>query len=157
MDEYKRCPDCAEMVRAQARRCRYCGYRFAGSLLPSLAQLVRRPPPPARLEDVLSGWGTDLAAGETVAFFGFCKLEHDDGYLLLTGARVIFYVSRGSRAVIEWPLADLRGVEIARHRGVRELRLAGVQRTVTIRRFVTRQALEEAAAHLRRALSQPTS
>ena len=26
--EYKECPDCAEMVRARARKCRFCGYRF---------------------------------------------------------------------------------------------------------------------------------
>lgn len=157
MDEYKRCPDCAEMVRAQARRCRFCGYRFLGASLPSLADLFRRPPPAARLEDVLAGWGTDLADGETIAFFGFCRLEHDDGYLLLTGARVIFYVSRGARAVIEWPLTDLRGVEITRHRGARELRLAGVHRVAAFRRFASRQALDDVAAQLQRALSQPTS
>jgi hypothetical protein len=27
-DEYKECPDCAEMVRARARICRFCGYQF---------------------------------------------------------------------------------------------------------------------------------
>ncbi|NIM96431.1 MAG: hypothetical protein GTO18_22250 [Anaerolineales bacterium] len=26
--EYKECPDCAEMVRVRARKCRFCGYRF---------------------------------------------------------------------------------------------------------------------------------
>jgi hypothetical protein len=26
--EYKECPDCAEMVRARARKCRFCDYRF---------------------------------------------------------------------------------------------------------------------------------
>jgi Uncharacterised protein family UPF0547 len=26
---HKRCPDCAERVRADARVCRHCGYRFA--------------------------------------------------------------------------------------------------------------------------------
>jgi hypothetical protein len=27
--EWKTCPDCAEEVRAAARKCRFCGYRFA--------------------------------------------------------------------------------------------------------------------------------
>lgn len=27
-DEYKECPDCAELVRARARICRFCGYQF---------------------------------------------------------------------------------------------------------------------------------
>jgi hypothetical protein len=28
IDEYKECPECAEMVRARAKKCRFCGYRF---------------------------------------------------------------------------------------------------------------------------------
>jgi hypothetical protein len=31
--EYKTCPDCAEDVRAAARKCRFCGYMFEGSTL----------------------------------------------------------------------------------------------------------------------------
>lgn len=27
-NEYKECPECAEMVRAKAKKCRFCGYRF---------------------------------------------------------------------------------------------------------------------------------
>jgi len=30
-DEFKKCPDCAEVVRAEARKCRFCGYDFIAS------------------------------------------------------------------------------------------------------------------------------
>jgi hypothetical protein len=29
--EFKTCPDCAEQVRAAARKCRFCGYMFTGA------------------------------------------------------------------------------------------------------------------------------
>lgn len=33
--DYKTCPDCAEEVRAAARKCRFCGYMFADEQVPS--------------------------------------------------------------------------------------------------------------------------
>ena len=152
MDEYKRCPDCAEMVRAQARRCRYCGYRFEGVQVPTLLDLLRRQPPTARLEDVLAGWGTDLAQGEDVRFFGFCRLDRDDGYLLVTNARVLFYSSRGARALLELPLDVVSHVETAWRRAIRELRIVGPNGAVSFSRFASRRALEDVAGRLRQGI-----
>lgn len=46
----KRCPDCAEDVRAQARKCRFCGYQFDESTIPPEPEHVTAPqgeiPPP---------------------------------------------------------------------------------------------------------------
>jgi Uncharacterised protein family UPF0547 len=43
----KTCPDCAEMVKAEARVCRFCGYRF------DLAEAEQRR---AEEEASLTGW-----------------------------------------------------------------------------------------------------
>jgi hypothetical protein len=49
--EKKRCPDCAELVRPQAKKCRYCGYVFPNLNTPgfpvSTSQLDR--PEPAKI------------------------------------------------------------------------------------------------------------
>jgi hypothetical protein len=38
VDDYKTCPDCAEMVKAAARKCRFCGYRFDDEVNDSIAE-----------------------------------------------------------------------------------------------------------------------
>lgn len=104
-EEHKRCPDCAELVLAAARKCRYCGYRFdQASYGGSLADLLRRPKSTtASLPELLSRWGTELRPDETVGYFGHCRLDTRPGYLLVTRDRVAFFAGRRQERVIDWP------------------------------------------------------
>jgi len=140
-DEHKRCPDCAEQVLAAARKCRYCGYRFdrAGAATRSgggsMIDFLIRPKSTMTLPDLLAEWGSGLAAGEQVAHFGYCRLDSEFGFLLITSARVAFFAGRGERRLIEWPRDQVR-VEAGR----RSLRLTGPDREVALTRLESRAA-----------------
>src|SRR5579871_2127931 len=150
MDEYKRCPDCAEMVRAQARKCRFCGYRFEGRQpTPTLLDWLRPRRSDMRLPELLAGWGTDLAEGEAIDFFGFCRLGEDDGYLLVTSARALFYGARGASVLLAWQLDAVRAVEPHERWGRRLVRVTGPDRTVTLSGFASRAVAGEVAERLR--------
>lgn len=150
-EEYKRCPDCAEQVLAAARKCRYCGYRFAraaGGARPangSLIDLIIRPKTTITLPDLLADWGSELAVGEQVTHFGYCRLDSRDGFLLVTGARVAFFAGRGEERLLEWPRDSVRAEEAGR----RTLRLTGPGRELTLSRFESRGALLAVASQLR--------
>jgi len=150
--DLKRCPDCAEQVQGQARVCRFCGFRFgAGSVGPF--DFLRRPRSTVPLPSLLAEWGSALAQGEDVAFFAYCRLGADDGYLLVTTARIAFFGSRGAARLLDWTLAELRGVEqIGRPWRGRGIELRGPDRRVSLRRFGSRRQRERLAA----VLSPPT-
>jgi len=145
MRDEKTCPDCAERVLAQARVCRYCGYRFAGAPPRSLLDWFRRPADPKPLPELLLDWGTELSADEEVAFFGLCDVESDAVFVLVTNRRLVFFTQRGARKLLEWTLEAVHDVEIeGRGRGA-SLRLSGELGSVTLRHFVSETALREAA------------
>jgi hypothetical protein len=153
-DELKKCPDCAEMVRAEARVCRFCGYRFDGTRRAtggagSLGEfLIRRSRTSVPLPELLAGWGVELGEGETAGYFGYCGLDDAHGFLLITNRRLAFFAGRRNELKLEWPLGDVRGVERAGRWGGRQLRVTGPERTVVLRRFDSAQALDEVAGRL---------
>lgn len=93
---FKQCPDCAEMVRAQARKCRYCGYRFEPPASTS------KSGSPASVPELLAQWGNELEEGEHVAFFvhahgvGSAAAPNGivDGFLVVTDRRLAFYAPK---------------------------------------------------------------
>jgi hypothetical protein len=155
MREEKTCPDCAELVAAQARVCRFCGYRFASAPLTSELHWLRRPKDTRSLPEFLLDWGMALSEREEVAFFGLCEMDGSTGFLLVTTLRVAFFVLRGSRKLLDWPLEQLRDVEI-RGRGARaSIYVSGEAGEVTLRHFASKAAVREVAETLRRLASVP--
>lgn len=118
----KRCPDCAETILEAARKCRYCGYRFADPP-PQGLSLRRGRRADATLEELLQSWGERLAPGERADPPIFASLGKLDGYLLITDRRVAFFgIPAGeSRGVVEHllhpptqrKLAEMRLTELA--------------------------------------------
>ena len=149
VDGFKKCPDCAEMVRAEARVCRFCGYRFDGARRSSggsaLGDLLRRPRVEMALPEVLAEWGFFLGEDETVAYFGYGRLNSAYGFLAITDRRVAFFSGRRGRRMLDWARADVRAVEPRRGWGGRQLRLSGPRGGVTLGRFESRHALETIA------------
>lgn len=108
---FKQCPDCAEMVRAQARKCRFCGYRFdepaasgpgrgSRAARGALGALTARGGSPASVTELLAQWGHELEQGEHVAFFvsaeavGSAAEPGGVGFLVVTDRRLAFYVPK---------------------------------------------------------------
>jgi hypothetical protein len=132
MDETKQCPDCAEQVLAQARKCRYCGYRFdrraRSPLFGDLLGNLRKDAPDATLPRLLADWGVGLADGEKVRFFRLVEIDGQTGYLLVTGSRLVFFAARGRSQydqLLELPLARASTTPVHGRLRRRGLRLSG--------------------------------
>ena len=146
---YKRCPDCAEDVREQATRCRFCGHSFVPRLPAGGAlDFLRRPRPTPTGEELLASWGVELDAGETLERLVFCRLGDTDGYLVLTGRRALFFTARKPRCLLEAEHAAISGsVHSGRlTRSWIELIVGG--RTVALGGFVSRDELASVARTL---------
>jgi len=156
MEPQKQCPDCAEMVRAEARVCSFCGYRFDGarrddrrggssSATGALADLLRRPKAARSLTEILENWGLELDLEETVAHFGYCTLDRAHGFLLITTARLAFFAGRSGDRLLDWPLSEIRAVERESGWTGGRLLVTGADRSVLLGRLESRQALDDVA------------
>jgi hypothetical protein len=163
--ETKPCPDCAEDILAKAQVCRFCGYRFSPPVRsPSPFSFLRPAATTPDLPALLEGWGVELAEDEEIAFFALGQERDQDGYLLVTNARVIFFaqaMGRGRfarrspipRERFNVPIAQIRDVEAgSAHRwGKTWLRLTGPLETVTLSGFTSKHSAGEVANYLRTA------
>jgi hypothetical protein len=118
----KACPDCAEMVLAAARKCRYCGYEFrpatsAPSTPGLFSFLMRRSAPPLTMTETLEQLGIELDPGERLDGLWLGRAYGSDGYVVLTDAR-LFFAAGLRRAPANPPprqhsLDELAGAEVA--------------------------------------------
>jgi hypothetical protein len=119
----KACPDCAELVLAAARKCRYCGYEFRPAAAPAPANislfafLLRRSAPKLTTTETLQQLGVELETGERLDGLWLGRAYNSDGYVVLTDARLIFAAglrpSPGNPAPRQHGLDELAGAEIA--------------------------------------------
>ncbi|HEX7300857.1 MAG TPA: zinc ribbon domain-containing protein [Solirubrobacteraceae bacterium] len=101
MSETKQCPDCAERVLSEARKCRYCGYRFDRG---------------TTVSQIVAEWGAALDDDEEVVSFWPADVDGQPGYALVTEHRFVFFAhvarSRYDKR-LEHPIADLSHVQLA--------------------------------------------
>ena len=145
----KRCPDCAEDVREQARRCRFCGHSFApGRPAGGALDFLRRPKETASAEDLLASWGAELDVGEALERLIFCRLDDVDGYLVLTGRRALFFTARKPRCLFEAQRDAISGSLHAGRLGRSWIELIVGGRTFALKGFVSRDELAGVATTL---------
>ncbi len=147
---YKRCPDCAEDVREQAVRCRFCGHSFTpGRGAAGALDLLRRPKATTMTgEELLASWGAELDAGETLERMVFCRLDETDGYLAVTVRRVLFFTARKPRCLFEVERDATSGARHTARLGRSWIELIVGGRTHALGGFVSRDELDGVAQAL---------
>jgi len=146
---YKRCPDCAEDVREQAQRCRFCGHSFDPALRQrAVLDFLIRPKPTMSADQLLASWGAELDPDEALERISFCRLERSDGFLVLTDRRVLFYTAKQPRCILEARRDAISGTALPRRLGRSRIELIAGGRAVELGGFVSRREQGEVAASL---------
>jgi hypothetical protein len=153
--ELKRCPECAEDVLAEARKCRYCGYRFdarragGASLLSFLLPQFKQTSEHLRPSELLADWGVELAPGEEVKVLAVGRVSARHGYLVVTDRRVAFVEHAGTAAyhqLFDWPIETIVDIETT-GRLRRRLTVRGAGYEIAVR-GLGRDATEQVREHL---------
>ncbi len=164
LDPEKECPDCAETVKAGARKCRFCGYEF-GPGSGGNTTAAQQPPAPGKSDSGVADKAVQgiKSAGRIVSLKGrasqlrgqIAALVRQVGESAYEAGTPPGEESAESIRAAEEGVATARGEEQAAQEELTSAPPDGAQRGTALRRVGQAQAaLKTADANLRRAVSQ---